>query len=78
MREGDPNFGGNHRKNPVQALDASLRRLGTDYVDILWLHAWDYLTPPGPGQGDRGDAGSGQPPWAKVSSAGGVPRGRRW
>jgi aryl-alcohol dehydrogenase-like predicted oxidoreductase len=30
----------------VQALEASLRRLRTDHVDILWLHAWDYLTPP--------------------------------
>jgi aryl-alcohol dehydrogenase-like predicted oxidoreductase len=29
----------------VQALDASLRRLGTDYVDLLWLHMWDGLTP---------------------------------
>ena len=46
MREGDLNAGGNHRKSLVQALDASLRRLGTDHVDVLWLHAWDYLTPP--------------------------------
>ena len=46
MRHQDPNSGGNHRKNLVQSLDASLRRLGTDYVDILWLHAWDYLTSP--------------------------------
>jgi aryl-alcohol dehydrogenase-like predicted oxidoreductase len=30
----------------VQALEASLQRLRTDHVDILWLHAWDYLTPP--------------------------------
>jgi aryl-alcohol dehydrogenase-like predicted oxidoreductase len=44
-RAGDLNAGGNHRKNLVQALEASLRRLGTDYVDVLWLHAWDYLTP---------------------------------
>lgn len=44
-RDGDLNAGGNHRKNLVQALDASLRRLKTDYVDVLWLHAWDYLTP---------------------------------
>jgi aryl-alcohol dehydrogenase-like predicted oxidoreductase len=41
----DPNAGGNHRKNLVQALDASLRRLGTDYIDIYWLHVWDSLTP---------------------------------
>jgi aryl-alcohol dehydrogenase-like predicted oxidoreductase len=41
----DPNGGGNHRKRLVQALEASLRRLGTDYLDLYWLHAWDYLTP---------------------------------
>ncbi len=45
MRKGDPNSAGNHRKNMVQSLEASLRRLGTDYVDLYWLHAWDYLTP---------------------------------
>jgi aryl-alcohol dehydrogenase-like predicted oxidoreductase len=44
-RAGDLNAGGNHRKNLVQALEASLRRLGTEHVDVLWLHAWDYLTP---------------------------------
>jgi aryl-alcohol dehydrogenase-like predicted oxidoreductase len=44
-RAGDPNGGGNHRKHLVHALEASLRRLGTDYVDVLWLHAWDFLTP---------------------------------
>lgn len=41
----DPNACGNHRKNMVQAVEASLRRLGTDYIDLYWLHAWDYLTP---------------------------------
>jgi aryl-alcohol dehydrogenase-like predicted oxidoreductase len=46
MRNGDLNAGGNHRKSLVQALEASLRRLRTDHVDVLWLHAWDYLTPP--------------------------------
>ncbi len=46
VRDGDLNAGGNHRKSLVQALEASLRRLRTDYLDILWLHAWDYLTPP--------------------------------
>ena len=44
-RDGDLNAGGNHRKNLVRALEASLRRLRTDYLDVLWLHAWDYLTP---------------------------------
>jgi len=46
LRDGDLNAGGNHRKSLVQALEASLRRLRTGYVDVLWLHAWDYLTPP--------------------------------
>lgn len=45
MRGGDPNASGNHRKNMVQSLEASLNRLGTDYVDILWVHAWDGITP---------------------------------
>ncbi len=43
-REGDPNAAGNHRKNMVQSLEASLDRLGTDYVDLLWVHAWDFTT----------------------------------
>ena len=45
MRRDDPNFCGNHRKNLIQSLEASLKRLGTDYVDIYWLHAWDFTTP---------------------------------
>ena len=45
-RDGDLNAGGNHRKSLVHALEGSLRRLRTDHVDVLWLHAWDYLTPP--------------------------------
>jgi aryl-alcohol dehydrogenase-like predicted oxidoreductase len=44
-RPDDPNGGGNHRKSLVQSLDASLRRLGTEYVDLLWLHMRDGLTP---------------------------------
>src|SRR5713101_1332677 len=44
-RKDDPNGGGNHRKNLVQSLEASLRRLRTDYVDLLWLHMWDGMTP---------------------------------
>jgi aryl-alcohol dehydrogenase-like predicted oxidoreductase len=43
-RSGDPNACGNSRKNMVQALHHSLRRLGTDYVDLLWIHAWDFTT----------------------------------
>ena len=42
---GDPNAGGNHRKHMTEALHGSLRRLGTDYVDLYWMHAWDELTP---------------------------------
>ncbi|MCH7965082.1 MAG: aldo/keto reductase [Bacteroidetes bacterium] len=41
----DPNFSGNHRKNMMQALDASLKRLNTDFIDLYWLHAWDFTTP---------------------------------
>jgi aryl-alcohol dehydrogenase-like predicted oxidoreductase len=44
-RRDDPNAGGNQRKNMVQTLEGSLRRLGTDYVDLLWLHMWDGMTP---------------------------------
>jgi aryl-alcohol dehydrogenase-like predicted oxidoreductase len=44
-RPDDPNAGGNHRKNLVQSLEASLRNLRTDYVDVYWLHIWDFLTP---------------------------------
>ncbi len=40
-----PQRGGNHRKSLVHSLDASLRRLGTDYIDLYWVHAWDFLTP---------------------------------
>ncbi|MBJ7340349.1 aldo/keto reductase [Mycolicibacterium sp.] len=42
---GDPNAGGNGRKHMIRALDDSLRRLGTDYVDLFLLHTWDRLTP---------------------------------
>ena len=44
-RRGDPNAGGNHRKNMIQSLEASLKRLNTDYIDLYWVHAWDALTP---------------------------------
>ncbi len=45
MDPDDPNASGNHRKNLVSSLEASLRRLDMDYVDLLWVHAWDFLTP---------------------------------
>src|SRR5262245_26923616 len=41
----DPNAGGNHRKSLVRSLERSLRRLGTDHVDLLWLHMHDETTP---------------------------------
>jgi len=44
-RPKDPNGGGNSRKNMVQSLETSLKRLGTDYIDLFWLHMWDYTTP---------------------------------
>lgn len=43
-RKGDPNRSGNHRKNLVQSLEASLKRLRLEYVDLLWVHAWDFTT----------------------------------
>jgi 1-deoxyxylulose-5-phosphate synthase len=44
MGEG-PNDGGLSRKHVMTAIDASLRRLGTDYVDLYQIHRWDYETP---------------------------------
>ncbi|MFJ7159444.1 aldo/keto reductase [Streptomyces sp. NPDC101118] len=44
-REGDVNAAGNHRKNLVRSVEASLDRLRTDHVDVLWVHARDNLTP---------------------------------
>ncbi|HEV3399803.1 MAG TPA: aldo/keto reductase [Actinomycetes bacterium] len=41
----DPNGSGNHRKSLVESLEASLRRLGTDYIDVYWAHIWDPFTP---------------------------------
>jgi aryl-alcohol dehydrogenase-like predicted oxidoreductase len=45
MRPGDPNSSGNHRKNMVQSVENSLKRLETDYIDLLYLHMWDSRTP---------------------------------
>jgi len=44
-RPDDPNAGGNHRKNLVQTVEQSLRRLRTDRIDLLWMHMWDGITP---------------------------------
>lgn len=41
----DPNASGNHRKNLVQSVKASLKRLNTSYIDLLWIHLWDPMTP---------------------------------
>ncbi len=42
---GNPNAGGNGRKNSLRAVEGSLKRLGTDYIDLYILHTWDRLTP---------------------------------
>lgn len=42
---GNPNAGGNGRKNIHRVLAGSLRRLHTDYIDLYWMHAWDMVTP---------------------------------
>src|SRR4029077_7386877 len=41
----DPNAAGNQRKNMMQAVEASLKRLRTDYIDLCWVHIWDQITP---------------------------------
>src|SRR5215471_15963371 len=41
----DPNAAGNHRKSMVQAVEASLKRLQTTYIDLYWVHIWDQMTP---------------------------------
>ncbi|KAG0021957.1 hypothetical protein BGZ81_008736 [Podila clonocystis] len=41
----NPNAGGNHRKSLVETLDGSLKRMGTGYTDILYVHLWEYRTP---------------------------------
>lgn len=41
----DPNAAGNQRKNMMQAVEASLKRLQTDYIDLYWVHVWDQITP---------------------------------
>jgi aryl-alcohol dehydrogenase-like predicted oxidoreductase len=39
QQPGNPNGGGNHRKHMVEAVEGSLKRLGTDYIDLYWVHA---------------------------------------
>jgi len=44
-RMNDVSFSGNNRKNLFRSVKGSLERLNTDYIDLLWLHAWDFTTP---------------------------------
>lgn len=45
LYQGDPHGGGASRKSIHAALDASLRRLKTEYIDLYWMHCWDRFTP---------------------------------
>ena len=42
---GDPNASGNHRKNMVRSVEDSLKRMKTEYIDLYYLHMWDFRTP---------------------------------
>lgn len=39
------NASGNNRKSMMNSVEDSLKRLNTDYIDLLWVHVWDFLTP---------------------------------
>ena len=45
VEQGNPNGAGNGRKNMMHTVEASLKRLGTDYIDLFFLHVWDATTP---------------------------------
>lgn len=45
LESGNPNAGGNGRKNMMRAVDDSLKRLKTDYIDLYMVHTWDGMTP---------------------------------
>src|ERR1700752_5507449 len=55
----DPNAAGNQRKNMVQAVEASLKRLQNDYIDLYWVHIWDQLTQVEKGRLGLGGLGGG-------------------
>lgn len=44
-RDGDPNFSGNHRKNMFRSVEASLKRMNVECIDVFWVHVWDFTTP---------------------------------
>lgn len=41
----NPNAGGNSRKNMIRSVEGSLKRLNTPFIDVLYLHMWDFMTP---------------------------------
>jgi aryl-alcohol dehydrogenase-like predicted oxidoreductase len=45
IAKGNPNASGNSRQRMMNAIDASLKRLKTEYIDLYWLHIWDGTTP---------------------------------
>lgn len=44
-RPEDPNAGGNQKKNMMRSVETSLKRLGTDHIDLYWVHLHDAFTP---------------------------------
>ncbi|GAB1441636.1 aldo/keto reductase [Ignavibacteriales bacterium] len=44
-KRGDLNDAGNSRKNMFRSVEGSLQRLNTDYIDVLYVHMWDFTTP---------------------------------